>query len=448
MGEKNYLFLSYSHGDSIDEFVNVLHAGGYATVFDETISFGEEWDLKVRRQLRNPRCKGMLVFLSEKSASSNAVLTEIEYAEKYDKPYAAITLNNETPQKIFAAAVRHGNENAQFVVESMAEYFPQNKLYILKSDFDLSCGSKLHKTFSEWGIRPDSDTADDYIASTYKSTILGEKERLRWQADGYVDFDKSAIDRAIQTLPDKELVVLDLGCSDALVTYSRFASRHEVVKVIGVDYNEKDIEAAKVRCKDDPRFVFYNVDLNRSDFNLQIKEILRENGVDGVDIVFAAFIVQHVINPKILLLKLFDILKPGGKVIIRESDDGSKICYPNDKLAEEIIRRTNAIIKSSDRDIGRKLYSYLSELGYENIEVLYSVNDTVNKSRKEKEWLFTMGFAFRMNRIKSIYDENPGNEFLRKELQWLETALDKLKISFFSMNFCYSVRAYIAIGSA
>ena len=69
-------------------------------------------------------------------------------------------------------------------------------------------------------------------------------------------------------------------------------------------------------------------------------------------------------------------------------------------------------------------------------------------SHEEKEWLFTMGFAFRMNRIKSIYDENPGNEFLRKELQWLETALDKLKISFFSMNFCYSVRAYIAIGSA
>ena len=448
MSDGNYVFLSYSHKDNISYYIDVLNIGGYNTVFDETISFGEEWDLKVRRQLSNSRCKGMFVFLSEKSAASNAVLTEIEYAEKYNKPYAAITLNNESPQKIFAEALRSGNEMARFVIENLSVYFPQNKLYLLKNDFNLDLKGKLSQTFKEWGLLPNSNADDVFTASTYTSMILGEKERLHWQENGYVKFDNEAIDKALASLPDNNLTVLDLGCSDALVTYSRFANRPQFKKIIGVDYNQSDLDAAKERCKNDPRFCFYKVDLNSSDFCCAIKNIMQENDIKGFDLVFAAFILQHVQKPKLLLLRLFDLFNPGGKIIIRESDDGSKLCFPNDSLAEEIIKRTNAVIKSSDRIIGRKLYPYLSELGYENIELLYSIDDTINKTRREKEWLFTMGFSFRLNRIKSIYAENPGNEFLKKEIQWLENALDKLKTVFFSRDFYYTVRSYIAIGSA
>lgn len=448
MSETNYVFLSYSHKDNINDYIDVLNLGGFNAIFDETISFGEEWDLKVRRQLSNPRCKGMLVFLSEKSASSNAVLTEIEYAEKYNKPYAAITLNNDSPQKIFAEAIRVGNELTKFVIESLSEYFPQNKLYLLKKDFYLTPQSKLSQTLQEWGLRSDRNTAEEFTASTYSSNIIGEKDRLHWQENGYIKFDNEAIDKALSDLPDNNLAVLDLGCSDALVTYSRFANRPQFKKIIGVDYNQADLDLAKERCKNDPRFSFYKVDLNSPDFCCTIKSIMQENDIKGFDLIFATFILQHVQKPKLLLLKLFDIFNPGGKIIIRESDDGCKICFPNDTLSEEIIKRTNAIIKSSDRIIGRKLYPFLSELGYENIELMYSIEDTINKTRREKEWLFTMGFSFRLNRIKSIYNENPGNEFLKKEIQWLEGALDKLKTVFFSRDFYYTVRSFIAIGSA
>lgn len=447
MGTNDYVFISYSHGDFITDFISKLTDAGYSTVFDESISYGEEWDLKVRRQISNQRCRGLLLFMSEKSVKSNAILTEIEYAERYGKPYTAVVLSDRLPEDIFKEAFASENENEAFVARSIAEFFPVNKLYIKKEEFDFNNCRKLKQTFREWGFSPDKTQIADYVASTYSSEISGEKERLEWQARGYVDFDASAIKRAIERTGKDELTVLDIGCSNGHVTYSRFSPFKCVKKVIGVDYNENDLVVAREKYKDDDRFSFYNVDLNEGALVSNLKEILKNNSVEGVDIIFASFIMQHVKEPKILLLKLYEVLAPQGQIIIRESDDGSKVGYPDDKLAEEIISRTNKIIKSSDRDFGRKLYPYLNELGYENVEMMYSISDTIGKTRREKEWMFTMYFSFRLNRIKSILAENPENEFLQKEVEWLEGALSRLRVSFFSRGYYYSARAYIAIGS-
>ena len=237
-----------------------------------------------------------------------------------------------------------------------------------------------------------------------------------------------------------------MGCSDGYVSYSRFAHIDRIKKVICVDYNQKDLDDAMAQYADE-KFAFYNIDLNSENFLADIRVILKKEGVKGVDIVFAAFIMQHVKDARILPLRLFDILNKGGKVIVRESDDGCKVGFPGDKLAEEIIKRTNAIIKSSDRDFGRKLYPYMNELGYDDVELMYQITDTIGKNRREREWLFTMGFGFRLNRVKSILDENPDSEFLRKEYEWLKEALDKLRMIFHSRGYYYSARAFIAIGS-
>ena len=178
---------------------------------------------------------------------------------------------------------------------------------------------------------------------------------------------------------------------------------------------------------------------------MKIKKILKEQHIDGIDLAFAAFIVQHVIDQKLFLLRLFDLFTGEGKLIIRESDDGCKIGYPKDDLMEEIMHRSNLLIKSSDRLIGRKLYSFLCELGYNDIQILYQIDDTINKSRKEKEWLFTMGFSFRLNRIRNILNDNPDNRMLQTELGWLESAVERLKSQFFSNGFYYSARSFIAI---
>ncbi len=448
MSELNYVFLSYSHRDDITNYISILDENGYNSIYDETLSYGEEWDLKVRRKISNPRCRGIFFFLSQKSVLSHSILTEIEYAIKYDKPYVAITLSADTPNDIFITAKANANEEERFIVDNIAEYFPQNKLFISKTNFNFDNSSKLPQTLSTWGMVSNKALLHEYTASTYTSKIMGERERLELQAEGYIDFDDRAIKSALDKIEGNDLVVLDIGCSDGLVTFSRFASCPRISKVIGIDYNKDDIEKARNNYKDNEKFFFYQADLESSSFVFDIKEILKEHSISAVDIVFGAFIMQHLQRPKLLLVRLFDILSPQGKVIIRESDDGCKVGYPNDTLIQEIIVRTNKLIKSSDRYLGRKLYTYFHDLGYDNIQIQYCTDDTLNKSRKEKEWLFTMGFSFRLNRIKSIYEENPENDILKKEIIWLEQSLEKLKESFFSRNNFYLVNAIIVIASA
>ena len=445
MANGDYVFLSYSHSDSIQNYCDILEQAGYSFIFDESLSYGEEWNLKVRRQISNSKCKGLILFMSEKTLTSNSILTEIEYAQKYSKPYMAVLLKSDEIADIFNSAIKRSDDDQKFIIESMSEYFPQNKLYIKANEFHFDKQSKLENTLADWGIKPAKKQESDYKAALYSSEILGEKERLRFQADGYVDFDRRAIDRALSTISKEEIVVLDLGCSDGFVTYTRFADNPRIKKVIGVDYNENDINAAKERYKNDKKFSFYTIDLNEHDFPLKIKKILKEQHIDGIDLAFAAFIVQHVIDQKLFLLRLFDLFTGEGKLIIRESDDGCKIGYPQDGLMEEIMHRSNLLIKSSDRLIGRKLYSFLCELGYNDIQILYQIDDTINKSRKEKEWLFTMGFSFRLNRIRNILNDNPDNRMLQTELAWLESAVERLKSQFFSNGFYYSARSFIAI---
>ena len=441
---ENYIFISYSHKNEISYYVNLLQGAGYNIIYDNSISFGEEWDLKVRKQLSSARCKGLLLFLTEDSAISSPILTELEYAKKYNKPYAAVVLTNDTPTKIFQHWHKHGDENERFISQEIANYFPKNQLYIDRNSFSFEQGSKIVHTFKEWGM----ESADsDFTASTYTSDISGEKERLVRQANGYVEFDAEAINIALDSIDGDNLVVLDLGCSNGFVTYSRFNNISRISKVIGIDYNEKDIEEANNEYAGNSKFSFYHLNIDDREFIPRLKEILSRNNVSSIDLVLGTFIFQHLKNPKLALLKLFDVLSPQGKVIIRESDDGCKIGYPNDELMLEIINRTNKFIKSSDRCYGRKLYSVLNELGYENIKVLYSTNDTIGKSRKEKEWLFNMGFSFRLNRLQSIYAENPNNIILREEIEWLQKALEKLKETFFSYNSYYVVTAFIAIAS-
>ena len=105
-------------------------------------------------------------------------------------------MQHDAPEEVFAAAKATAKGDAKFLVESIAEFFPQNKLYIHKNEFDFRKNEKLKKTFRSWGFFPDEKQQADFTASTYSSEIQGEKERLKWQADGYTEFDAQAIQKA------------------------------------------------------------------------------------------------------------------------------------------------------------------------------------------------------------------------------------------------------------
>ena len=441
---KDYVFVSYSHADDISPILDAFEERGYNLVFDQVMSYGEEWDLNARRYIQNTRCKGVLSILSPSSLCSKPVLIETEYAARFKKNIFAILTEHRTLPQIYASLSGTLDENKLYVLDSMMDCFPPEQLYAFADSLDWD---KIRQTFDLWGFHPTPKSDYEGITqAAYSSDIKNEAGRLAQQKENYYELDRQAIDLALENVTKDKITVLDLGCGNGSVAISRFADDPRVGKVIGVDVHKGNIaEANESAAAYGDKFSFHVVDLNGEDCVDNIRQIMTALGVESIDLVFAALVLHHLENPRLLLLRLYDIFDHHGKIIVRGSDDGTKLCYPENKLMNEIMDRYNRLIVSSDRENGRKIYGQLYHAGFTGIRMLYTVSDTSDKDYSFKEVLFNMAFGFRLNRVDALLEKNPTNAFIQKERAWLESALERFRDVFLAPDFWYSTTIYIAV---
>lgn len=440
---KDYVFMSYSHSNNIEKLLSMFDEKRYNIVYDDAMSYGDEWDLNARRYISNEKCKGVIFVMSEQAVVSKSILIEAEYTARYNRKHFGILYDNKTMTQIYDEIYNLQDENKKFIMKNIQDCFPGEELFAKMSDLKWD---KIKDVFNSWGFESDDSTEPEPIQANYSTDMKGEKSRLNNQQQGYYEFDKKAINMVLDKFNRDELCVLDIGCSNGVLTISRFADEKRIKKVIGVDYNAKDIaEANQTAKKLNDKFVFYTVDLESPNVLDNINEILEKEGVGKADIVFGALVLHHLHNPNKLLLQLYDIMPEDGRIIIRGSDDGGKLCYPKSELLKEILYRYEKLVKTSDRSNGRKLYWQLYKAGYVGMQMIYSVVDTCGKDRKERERLFDVGFSFRLNRIDEMIALNPDNEELKKERKWFDTNLSALYEAFIDRSFWYSNTSYIII---
>lgn len=440
---KDYVFLSYSHQNDIQDLVKAFDEHGYNIVFDESLSYGEQWDLSIRRYIKSEKCKGVMLLVSDKSLISKPILSEIEYTNMFRKKMFCIMNDNLTIAELCKTISNRLNEDEEYVMENISEYLSDEKIFVPRSSLDWN---RIDETFKTWGFKKELNELERIDFGSYTSDLKGEKERLFKQQTGYYHFDMEAINQVLDTFTRDNLCVMDLGCSNGQLTISRFASDPRIKKVIGIDYNQKDVDAANESAKEyGDKFSFYKLDLESKTILEELEAILSEQGIEKVDIVFSALTLHHLKQPKVLLMKIYDLFSEDGKIILRGSDDGGKLCYPGSELLQEIITRYEKLVPSSDRSNGRKLYSRLYDSGYLGIKMMYQVTDTCEKDRKKKENIFNVGFSFRLNRIDELIRLNPDNEHLKQERAWFEEALSKFKEIFCDRKFWYCNVSYIAI---
>ncbi len=441
---KDYVFVSYSHADDIEPLLQAFEQRGYNLVYDKAMSYGEEWDLNARRYIQNVKCKGVLTVLSRHSLCSKPVLMETEYAQRFRKNIFAMLTEHRPLTQLCAQLAPTLDDNAAYILDCMMENFPPEQLYAFADDPDWD---KLEQTFAAWGFKPQVVADYDSIVQVaYSSDIKEEAGRLSRQQESYYELDMQAIGTALDALGKDGITVLDLGCGNGSVTLSRFGEDPRIRKVIAVDVHEGNLAEARQRAAAyGDRFVFAKVDLNGDTAIEDIRQVMAENGVAAFDLVFAALVLHHLENPKLLLLKLYDIFDERGKIIVRGSDDGGKLCYPQSRLLTEILDRYDRLIHSSDRENARKLCHQLYHAGYVNPRMMYTVSDTVGKDRAFKELLYQLAFGFRLNRVDALVEKNPDNAFLLSEREWLAGALETFKEAFFKQDFWYCVTTYIAM---
>ena len=258
-------------------------------------------------------------------------------------------------------------------------------------------------------------------------------EKLERQAIANQKFDDFVLNQS-GILNYKDLKVLDIGCSNGFKTELLFDKYENISKIVGIDVDNKAIEEAKNKYANNHRYTF------------ELKNIYELDAKEKFDIICLSYVLQHLEDPKTIVSKLKELLTDKGVLIIKVPDDSFKFCYPDDEgllkkifdLYENEIMRKQNTTKYTDRYIGKKVYNYLRDAGYSDIQLYYNVTDTVNKSLEERKNLFKSSIYFRNANNKTNVED--------KVQQEMEELLNKMSKKFENNNFYYtmSVLYYIA----
>lgn len=258
-------------------------------------------------------------------------------------------------------------------------------------------------------------------------------DKLKKQAISNQEFDDYVLNES-KILKYEDLEVLDIGCSNGFKTNMLFDKYSNIKNITGIDVDYNAILEAKENFKNNKRYTF----------ELKSIDELEEK---KYDIIYLSYVLQHLENPQEVLKKLKNNLTERGIIIIKVPDDSFKFCYPDEEdllhqifnLYENEIMRKQNITKYTDRYIGKKVKTYLSENDYKNIKLYYSITDTIEKNREQRLKLFESSIAFRSDKNKSNISEE-----VKKQIDEL---LDKLKKKFEDDNFYYTMTVLYYVAS-
>lgn len=239
-------------------------------------------------------------------------------------------------------------------------------------------------------------------------------------------------------------IVLDVGAAFGTVTVSRF-SDEKYSKVYGFDRSVKCVEYANLHSSD--KFEFFVADLEASDFRSNMQSFMRERGIKGFDVIFSSLVLHHLKDPELALRNLRRLLVKGGIIIVRGSDDGTKAAYPDPRgMLKTIVDKTLACPNTSDRLNGRKIYSWLIESGFSDVEMFSFMRDTSRMDMDDREDLFRESFSYRLNYFRKEWESHPEDPDKFQEFDEMETLLAMFENEFMKESFWYAEYDYIGVG--
>lgn len=307
-------------------------------------------------------------------------------------------------------------------------------------DFIINCLNKNAKYNQQ---KAEKSLTTGKSKSTYDPTKGKENKRLKLQAEKSRKADMPAIESCISKIKKDTIYVLDAGCAYGYVTFDRFQNFSNTF-VLGVDISTACLDFANQNnSKENIKYDYF--DLESDDFEENIEALMQKYNIPQFDIIFSSLVIHHLKNPNKFLRKIRKYLSPEGFIILRGSDDGSKIAYGDDGLVEKVIQMHLSADGISDRLNGRKLYSQLITSGYKNIHVYLYTKNTSEMYISQKEDLFNESFSYRKNYFQYAVDKDPYNIDKINDLDTMKYALELLENKFLSEAFWYCESDFIAI---
>lgn len=428
----NQVFISYRRKDGFYPaylLYKELVENNYSVFFDlKSLRMGE-FPAIIKQNIME--CTDFILIVTDSTFSerifeeSDWVRQELGLAIKYKKNIITVFINATIPDNLPAdiAKIKDFNGIQQLDPNMISENYKR-----LFTDFMISNPSIRTSSFV------------DRRCSAYDVDYGDEFNRLAIQS-------KNALSSDMTVLKDigAHGVVLDVGCAFGAVTVSRF-SGNEYTCILGIDKNANGVNYATAHSS--KKFKYGVVDVEGPTFREDLRAFMDANGVKGFDIIFISLVLHHLGDPYAVLRKLQRFLLPGGKIVVRGSEDGSKLAYPDDKeLLKRIINKTLEVSQGEDRLHGRKIYDWLKQSGYRGVRIYSFLRDTSGMNMDEREDLFRESFSYRINYVRRLREQDPSDKKKLQDFDEMEMLLALFENEFMKENFWYAEYDYIGVAN-
>jgi ubiquinone/menaquinone biosynthesis C-methylase UbiE len=190
--------------------------------------------------------------------------------------------------------------------------------------------------------------SDTYTHGHHESVLRSHTWRTAENSAGYL-------------LPDLApgLDLLDLGCGPGTITLD-LAARVAPGKVVGVDAAADVIEQAEARRRE---VGATNVSFTTGDaYALDLPDA-------SFDVVHAHQVLQHLTAPVAALREMHRVLRPGGRLAVRDSDYGAFVWAPSAPLLDRWLELYHQITarNEADADAGRHLLGWVQAAGFADV---------------------------------------------------------------------------------
>ncbi len=196
--------------------------------------------------------------------------------------------------------------------------------------------------------------------------------------------------------------VLDAGCGSGITTSILYDMVQPGGTVVGVDNSEDRIRFAREHYGRDGEVDFYLRDL-KGDLA----------GIGQFDVVWVRFVLEYFRAESLdIVKKLAGLLNPGGYLCLMDLDHN---CLNHHELSPQMTNLLHRLMEKLDNEFnfdtyaGRKLYSYLYDLGLDDIQmdlVAHRLSYGEGDDQDIFNWVKKMEVA--TTRFGDLFDDYPG----------------------------------------
>jgi ubiquinone/menaquinone biosynthesis C-methylase UbiE len=154
---------------------------------------------------------------------------------------------------------------------------------------------------------------------------------------------------------------LDLGCGGGHVSRCLAGFVGTTGVVVGLDFDPVKLQHA-IRASRESG-------LANTEFRAADVTAWREQ--DSYDLAYGRFILSHLADRAAMLARLFEVVRPGGTLVLEDIDFSGSYCWPANegyaaycRLYESVIRR-----RGGDANAGGQLYGLCRDAGFEEVQV-------------------------------------------------------------------------------